>query len=43
MKYWKNIALTALVVVMLAAFGALTPSPAIEYDAYEVYQGLNEE
>ncbi len=43
MKNWKNIALTVLAALMLIGFAFLTPSPSITDEAYDVYQGLNEE
>ena len=43
MKNWKNILLTVLALLMLAAFAFLTPEPAISAEAYDVYQGLSDE
>jgi len=43
MKNWKNVLLTAIAVLMLVGFAFLTPSPVIEYEAWESYQGLTEE
>lgn len=43
MKNWKNILLTAIAIAMLIGFAALTPSPIISEEAYDVYQGLTEE
>ena len=43
MKYWKNILLTVLAVILLVVFAFLTPEPAISVEAYDVYQGLNDE
>ena len=42
MKNRKNILLTVLAILLLAAFAYLTPEPAISVEAYDVYQGLTD-
>lgn len=45
MKNWKNILLTALAFVLLAAFAAGIPSPSITEEAREAHmnQGVEDE
>ena len=45
MKYWKNILLTVLAVLMLISFAAAVPSPSITEEAREAHmnEGLDDE
>lgn len=43
MKNRKNILLTALAALLLFAFAACLPSPSIDVEAYDMYQGLTNE
>lgn len=45
MKYWKNILLTVLAVLMLIGFAAAVPSPSITEEAREAHmnEGLDDE
>ena len=43
MKNWKNILLTALALLLLAASALATPRPPITDEAYDVYQDLTDE